>query len=138
MSSLVAAPSLQELSLESCSAIYDFSSLSNLNPLTRLFISYTGITNSEIMQIGKLSNVYLLALNSNKLSNISFLEQFPHLSQLALNQNSVPDISTMPDGIIFHCQNQAIKLSKTTVNEHALKDSTGNLPLLSNWIGKGK
>jgi len=141
VSSLVAAPSLQELSLESCNAISDFSSLSNLNSLTRLFLSYTGITNSEIMQIGKLSNIYLLSLNGNKLSNISFLEQFPHLSQLALNQNSISDISTMPDGIIFYCQNQVVKLPKTTVNEPTqltLKDSTGNLPLLSNWIGEGK
>ena len=141
VSSLVAVPSLQELSLESCNAISDFSSLSNLNSLTRLFLFYTGITNSQIMQIGKLSNVYLISLDGNKLSNISFLEQFPYLFQLAMNQNSIPDISTMPDGIIFYCQNQAVKLPKTTVNEPtqlALKDSTGNLPLLSNLIGEGK
>lgn len=141
VSPIVAAPSLQILSLESCDSIDDFSSLSNLGYLTNLFLSYTGINDSQIVQIGKLSNLKSLGLNGNNLSNISFLKQFSNISQLALNQNSISDISTMPDGIEYYCQKQVIKLSKATVNEPTevtLKDSAGNLPLLSNWIGEGE
>lgn len=133
--------SLQGLSLQSCKEIKDFSSISNLKILKTLLISDTDITDSKIKEIGYLEDLNLLAAFKNKITSLSFIEQFPNIKQLNLNENFLSDISKMPKNIEYYCQNQSINLVNGQVNigtQIALHDSENNTPLLSNWIGKGE
>ncbi|CCP02470.1 Internalin-A precursor [Erwinia amylovora Ea644] len=113
-----AAPKLVRLVLQGCPGITDFSPVSSSEQLVQLFCNNTGITDEQIRDIGFKSKLILLAVAGGKLSNIDFISQFPAITQLALMDNRISDISQLGDNISrYSATDQKITLDDVAIGE---------------------
>lgn len=94
LSDLAYFSSLTSLTVEN-QAAGDFSFLASLTALTKLNLSGSTITNSDLEAIGSLSELTELNLSGCGLSNIAGLSGCAKLQNLDLSDNSINDISPL-------------------------------------------
>ena len=90
---------LEYLNLEGCdlgnNVAILFNDTSKLDSLKDLIIGKNSITNESIKQIGKLNKLENLWINSNNITDLSFIEQLPNLKTLHIQNNSIVDFSKL-------------------------------------------
>ncbi len=100
---------------------------------TELKLEQSGITNDDIVQIGKLVNLTYLDLWDNRISDITPLSNLTNLARLALNYNQISDISPLANltnlTYLELCENQI-----SDIKPLANLTNLTNLNLINNQI----
>jgi|GEM_PF-1851734 len=125
VSAMSALVNLNELGLDD-NPITDLSPLSALTHLTCLQLSWTNMTSGQISALSGLTNLSVLTLNSNQISDLSALSGLTNLKYLDLYENQISDLSPL-SGLT--------NLTRLLLQDNQIRDLSPLSPLTSlTWL----
>lgn len=141
LSGIEALSTLTLLQLQANQNIVDFTPINSLQNLVSLYMNDTGIENYDIESIGELPLLQELGVAKGNLKNIDFIEQFPSLTGISLDENHLTDISKLPEGIFYSAINQTVNLPDSVLGsstDFSLKDINGGFDVaMIEWQTEG-